>query len=391
MNNDKYLRSMKQAIDESIKEDDKIQQFLVWLHEKTASLGSHYQEAALRAFYCDLVEGIISDHHSSTSEKASVSVNRKISRTLDSRLDKDIDESRGVGSDLSEYPYDYITYNPSTLSTIERRRLCRLISQAKTLPAVNVAFDKDVAIAWNKTYPNYSIYDSSGIKIIYLRRAIALLVRSSDGNLRDSMIYAMNTFPSTAEWGSGDIYEKRLEEWMQRLSSCLSQHRNLKLDWQFSDEQKQLLNKYYAANKLLVDLLQENRATPEVQKEIQDTLLLPIVEIERRESDINKKILLDCPLESHSIPEAKETQETLFLPTVEIAICSSNEVQQQVQNMLPSPIDEIAQYPRENKQGRPKSIKIDFYTKTLLYSSLLIALILYVVFITVLKHYIWIL
>lgn len=383
MNNDEYLRWMKQEIDESIKEDKKIQQFLVWLHEKTASLCSPYQEAALRAFYCDVVEGIISDHYNSSSQER-VSVNRKISRTLDSRLDKDIDEARGVGNELSEYAYDYITYNPSKLSTIER--LHRLIYQAKTLPAVNVAFDKDVAIAWKKTYPHYSIYDAYGIKRTYLGRAIALLVRSSDGNLRDSMIYAMNTYPSTAEWGSGDIYEKRLEEWMQRLSSCLSQHRNLKLDWQFSDEQKQLLNKYYATNKLLVDLLQENRASPEVQKEIQDTLLLPLVEIERRKSGITKKTILDCSHESNAIPEAKETQETLLLPTVEMEICSSNEVQQQVQNMLLSPINEIADYRQENKQDKAVfSVKIDFYLTILFYSSFLIALILYIVFITFFK------
>jgi hypothetical protein len=383
MNNDEYLRYMKQEIDESIKEDEKIQHFLVWLHEKTASLCSPYQEAALRAFYCDVVEGIISDHYNSSSQER-VSVNRKISRTLDSRLDKDIDEARGVGSELSEYAYDYITYNPSKLSTIER--LHRLIYQAKTLPAVNVAFDKDVAIAWKKTYPHYSIYDAYGIKRTYLGRAIALLVRSSDGNLRDSMIYAMNTYPSTAEWGSGDIYEKRLEEWMQRLSSCLSQHRNLNLGWQFSDEQKQLLNNYYAANKLLVDLLQLNRASPEVQKEIQDTLLLPIVEIERRKSGVTKKLLLDFPHENNAIIEAKETQETLPLPTVEIEICSSNELQQQVQNMLPSPIDEIAGYRQENKQDKAVfSVKIDFYVTILFYSSFLIALILYILFITIFK------
>ena len=383
MNNDEYLRYMKQEIDESIKEDEKIQHFLVWLHEKTASLCSPYQEAALRAFYCDVVEGIISDHYNSSSQER-VSVNRKISRTLDSRLDKDIDEARGVGNELSEY--DYITYNPRKLSTIEPRRLRRLIYQAPTLPAVNVTFEKDVAIAWQKTYPNYSIYDAYAIKRTYLVRAIALLVRSSDGNLRDSMIYAMNTFPSTAEWGSGYLYEKRLEEWRHRLSSFLSQHRNLKLDWQFSDEQKQLLNKYYAANKLLVDLVQENHASPEVQKEIQDTLLLPIVEIERRKSGITKKILLDCSHESNAIPEVKETQETLLLPTVEIEICSSNELQQQVQNMLPSPIDEIADYRQENYQYKAVfSVKIDFYLTILFYSSFLIALILYIVFITIFK------
>ena len=379
MNNDEFLQVMKQENDEAIKDDEKIQQFLVWLYEKTTSLASPYQEAALRYFYCDVVEGIISDHYTSSSNTARVSLNREISRLLDSNLDKDIDEARGVGLELCNSAYDGITYNSSKLHRFELRRL---IYQAETLPAVKVAFDKDVAIACKQPYKNYMMYPTRG----YLGRAIALLVRSSDFDFRRQIIYIMDTFPSSAEWGSGDLYEKRLEEWRQRLSSCLYQ-RNLKLDWPFSDEQKQLLNKYYVANKLLVDLLQENRASPEVQKDIQDTLLLPIVEIERRKSGSkNKKILLDCPQEIHAIPEVKETQDTWLLPTVEIEESSSNEVQQQAQKMLPSPIDKIAQYRQENNQGRPKSsIKIDYYTKPLLYSSLLIALMLYIVFITVFK------
>lgn len=385
MNKDEYLRSMKQALDESIKEDKGIQQFLIWLHEKTASLGSHYHESALRAFYCDVVEGTKSDHYTSTSEKATVSVNRKISRMFDSRLDKDIDEARTVGVNLCKSEYDGITYNPSKLRKIELRRL---IYQAETLPAVDVAFDKDVAIACTQPY-TYKFdrgYPENG----YLGRAISLLVRSSDWDFRRQLIYIMNAFPNSYEWGDY-LYERRLEEWRQGLSSCLYRYRNLKLDWQFSDEQKQLLNNYYAANKLLVNCIQESNASPEVQKEIQDTLLLPIVEIERRKSGITKKLLLDCSQQSNASPEVQDTQETLLLPTVEIAKRSSKEVQQQVQNTLPSPTDEIAQHKPENKQSRPKfSVKTIFYTTTLFYSYLLIALILYIVFITVFGHYIWI-
>jgi hypothetical protein len=344
----------------------KFKSYLVWLHEKTASLCSPYQEAALRAFYCDVVEGITSPFYNSSYEEG-VSVNRKISRLLDSNLDKDIDEARRVGNELSK---DYITYNSSKLSTIERRHLRRLIYEAKTLPAVNITFDKDVAIACKRpySYEEYKHYEPPYPKHGYLDRAIALLVRSSDRGFQGQIKYIMNTFPDARKCGDY-LYEKRLEEWRQRLSSCLSQ-RNLKLDWQFSDEQKQLLNKYYAANKLLVDLLQENRASPEVQKEIQDTLLLPIVEIERRKSGITKKLPLDVSQESHAIPEVKETQETLLFPTVESEESSSNEVQQSVQKMLSLPIYKNAQNQRENKQSIPKLIKIDFYTKTLLYSSL---------------------
>jgi len=377
MNKDEYVRSMKQAIDDSVKENEQIQQFLVWLHKKTASLGSHYQESALRYFYCDVVEGITSDHYTYTSEKATVSVNRKISRMFDSRLDKDLDEARTVGVDLCKSEYDGI-------SSI---KLHKLIYQAETLPAVDVAFDKDVAIACTQPY-TYK-FDRGYPKNGYLGRAISLLVRSSDWDFRKQLIYIMNAFPNSYEWGDY-LYEKRLEEWRQGLSSCLYRYRNLKLDWQFSDGQKQLLNNYYAANKLLVDCLQESNASPEVQKEIQDTLLLPIVEIERRKNCITKKILLDCPQQSNRSPEVQDTQEALFLPTVEIQKRSSNEVQQQVQHILPLLTDEVAQHKRENEQSSPNLlVKLNFYTTTLFYSSLLIALILYIVFITVFRDYIW--
>ncbi|HAX76384.1 MAG TPA: hypothetical protein DCY88_11220 [Cyanobacteria bacterium UBA11372] len=316
MNNDEYLLSMKQAIDESIKEDEKIQQFLVWLHQKTASLCSPYQEAALRAFYCDVVEG--------------TSINSEISRRmLDSNLAKDIDDFREIANQfiylwdndnpVERWVYEMESREPA-YSRFPEINFKRLIDRVDTSPNVDIVIDRNLALAckWE-----------TGRKI-YLSQAIALLIREADGifnkELRDFMMQ-LDMLNYRKKFNTIK-YEIRLDQWSKRLSSCLSQYRNLKLDWQFSDEQKQLLNKYYAANKLLVDLLQENHASPEVQKEIQDTLLLPIVEIERRKSGITKKLL---------------------------------------------------------------SIKIDFYTKTLLYSSLLIALILYIVFITVFKHYIWIL
>lgn len=207
MNNDDYLGCIKQEIYQSIKEDEKIQQFLVWLHEKTASLCSPYQEAALRAFYCDLVEGIRSAPYNYSYEEG-VSVNRKISRLLDSNLDKDIDEARRVGSELSN---DYITYNSSKLSTIERRHLRRLIYEAETLPAVKITFDKDVAIACKLpySYEEYKHYEPPYPKHGYLDRAIALLVRSSDRGFQGQIKYIMNTFSDARKCGDY-LYEKRL-------------------------------------------------------------------------------------------------------------------------------------------------------------------------------------
>ncbi|MEQ9666955.1 NACHT C-terminal helical domain 2-containing protein [Coleofasciculus sp. G2-EDA-02] len=66
------------------------------------------------------------------------------------------------------------------------------------------------------------------------------------------------------------------------------QYRNIGHNWQFSDSQKQLLKQYYDANKLLVDCLNSDcYVSQEVRQEIEDTLLLPIAEIEKRKSHAN--------------------------------------------------------------------------------------------------------
>ncbi|MBD1927613.1 hypothetical protein H6F74_15375 [Trichocoleus sp. FACHB-90] len=269
MNKDEYVQAMKQEIDESIKEDEKIQHFLVWLHEKTASLGSPYQESALRAFYCDIVEG--------------TSVNREISRMLDSNLDKDIDEVRGIanqfrelwdnGQPVARWVYEIESREPA-YSRFPQINFKRLVNQVDTSPAVDIVVDRNLAL----------VCKMEAVQKEYARQAIALLIRESDKDFLEKMIDFTNIFTRVTKGKESNVYfyEEDLKEWKSRLTSWLFKYRNLKLDWQFSDEQKQLLNNYYAANKLLVYCLKESNASPEVQKEIQETLLLPIAEIEKR-------------------------------------------------------------------------------------------------------------
>jgi predicted NACHT family NTPase len=71
--------------------------------------------------------------------------------------------------------------------------------------------------------------------------------------------------------------------WLEKVKNVLIEHRNIGHDWQFSDEQKKLLQQYYGANKLLVDCLNSDcYVSREVRQEIEETLLLPIAEIEKR-------------------------------------------------------------------------------------------------------------
>jgi ATP:cob(I)alamin adenosyltransferase len=80
------------------------------------------------------------------------------------------------------------------------------------------------------------------------------------------------------------------KKWKEQLRRLMIQYRNIGHDWQFNDEQKELLEQYYDANFLLVECLNSDcYVSREVRQEIEETLLLPIEEIEKwkqnRQSD----------------------------------------------------------------------------------------------------------
>ena len=83
------------------------------------------------------------------------------------------------------------------------------------------------------------------------------------------------TFP---EW-----WNSNRERWVNELRQAMIKHRNIGHDWQFSEEQRDKLQQYYNANKLLVECLNSanNSVTNSVREEIEDTLLLPMAEIEK--------------------------------------------------------------------------------------------------------------
>lgn len=77
-------------------------------------------------------------------------------------------------------------------------------------------------------------------------------------------------------------WQNKEQDWIEPLRKLVIDRRKLPLDWQFSDEQTKLLNQYYDANKMLVDCLNSDcEVSPETRSHIEDTLLLPITEIEK--------------------------------------------------------------------------------------------------------------
>jgi predicted NACHT family NTPase len=72
------------------------------------------------------------------------------------------------------------------------------------------------------------------------------------------------------------------KQWHEQLRLVAIEHRNIGHDWQFNHSQKERLDQYYDANKLLVDCLNSDcYVSREVRQEIEETLLLPIAQIKK--------------------------------------------------------------------------------------------------------------
>ena len=75
------------------------------------------------------------------------------------------------------------------------------------------------------------------------------------------------------------------ETWMELLRSEIIQHVYIRHDWQFNNKQIELLWHYYHANRFLLECLNRDcYVSREVRQEIEDTMFLPIAEIEKRKS-----------------------------------------------------------------------------------------------------------
>lgn len=96
-----------------------------------------------------------------------------------------------------------------------------------------------------------------------------------------------NQLPDSSEKNQENFeqwWQANGQAWTEQLRAAMIEYRNIGHDWQFSDEQKQLLQQYYDANKLLVDCLNSDcYVSRDVRQEIEDTLLLPIAEIQKRQ------------------------------------------------------------------------------------------------------------
>jgi predicted NACHT family NTPase len=106
-----------------------------------------------------------------------------------------------------------------------------------------------------------------------------------DAGLHKSLQQLQNEFPSAQNQERFQTWwQTNHTAWTDQLQRAIDSYRQIHSRWQFSPEQQQTLQRYYAANQLLLDCLSSNcEITASIREEIEVTLLLPQKELEARE------------------------------------------------------------------------------------------------------------
>ena len=248
-NADELVLLMKQKIDGLVAEDEKLQELLTWAEEKSISLETPYNYAAVRAFYSYFA----SIKNSCIQEL--IHPNRSIlAYIIDPKLRSDIANSYVSANDIVA-----IRGLPSLFSNF---------ALVFTLPndigidiALALVFDNDLAFF-------YALYSFRLVFELEL-----------DTQLENELEQLKNQMPPHFN----DSCTEDWQTWLKNLHNIMIKSRNIGHNWQFTNIQKQLLRQYYDANKLIVECLNSDcYISRQVRQEIEDTLLLPMSEIKQR-------------------------------------------------------------------------------------------------------------
>jgi predicted NACHT family NTPase len=284
-NADKLLLLMKEYIETRIN-SDKLQHFLNWVYQKSLPVQDSLKSAAIRAFYLDFYRPWI--------------------QRQDTALAEEIDTNfiYALSSHFLENSHSFLLEN----KRLELEKIytcaCRLRLDKTLLRIFECAheFERTLSgILWFYNFEDNEVAgyyfceenfdtDEIGDLDFLLNDAIedaAQLDKQLEGELKKLWIQLYELEPSKEDTLENWIkyrewWRTNSQSWIDKLNNLAIEYRDLPLNKEFSKEEIELLAQYRYTHKLLVDCLNSGCSVfPEVQKEIEETLLLPKDEIER--------------------------------------------------------------------------------------------------------------
>jgi predicted NACHT family NTPase len=218
---DRLLLLMKQQVDALIDFDEKFQQFLIWVMQKSLKVQVTYKPVAVRAFYF-----------------------------------------------AHALPYAFAPNLVPNLASALDPNLNHVLEELDPAHGFDLILDHAFVLAPTLVVDPTLAHDLG-----------------FDFDLDPDLAQALKQLKDKQPDPDGDRekwWKTNGEAWKEQLRAVTIQYRNIGHDWQFSKQQIEVLKQYYDANKLLIDCLNSDcYVSREVRQEIEDTLLLPFTEIEK--------------------------------------------------------------------------------------------------------------
>jgi predicted NACHT family NTPase len=275
---DALLRLMKTQIDELIAEDKKMQEFLVWVNQKenpfhNAKFG--YKLAAIRIFYLTLVNSFLNlggqsiyvDHENNYNLRP-----YQEDDTIDFGIKVDID-----------FIYVLDIKFCQAIFLMPNRFIHELKLDELLIKEIEIGRNFEIFGQPEISEEGYisACNDSIGVCDI-LNNESSLALKNKLKFIRGKFL-SKYTGKELESMQLAKASKAEFLNWVKEMRVVMIEHRNIGHDWQFSDAQKERLQQYYDANKLLVDCLNSDcYVSRDVRQEIEETLLLPSAEIETR-------------------------------------------------------------------------------------------------------------
>ncbi|NEP89591.1 MAG: hypothetical protein F6K18_23680 [Okeania sp. SIO2C2] len=266
-NADGLLLLMKEKVDGILSGDEKLQDFLRWVNEKSlmGNISVKYLDIRVGFFFWECLSSV----NFFFLKEASKSTEESELKNIRYLYQEFIDSFNETSIFLNDLMFEERFKHSGFMLDVELYKL---------LSSVKMSFE-----------PN------SGTKNI-----IDSIIEypSSTKNIIDSIIeypidleFKQKLHQLKSELPNSNQPKEKCEEWLKingqpwgnRFRKLIIKYRNICHDWQFNDEQRFALREYFYANGLLFNCLNSDcYVSREVRQEIEDTLLLSIAEIEKR-------------------------------------------------------------------------------------------------------------
>lgn len=245
---DNLITLMKRQIDEFLVDDDSLQNFLHWTNVKVLSVNAPYKRSATRVFYFENARNSARGPAQVLTLAAARNLDHNFSLALNRNLELDCDLDLSIDLNLEV-----------------------IVAWGWSLERLLSFPNLDLAYAW--------FFDLTRRLKIAIEQA-----NKSDFQLRLKLDELASQLPNNQEEGqvNNQWWQENGKNWTEQVQALMIEHRNVGHDWQFNNIQKRKLQQYYDANKLLVDCLQSDNVSADVRQEIEETLLLPLSELEQR-------------------------------------------------------------------------------------------------------------